>query len=285
MIYFELPDSTTNRPINIRLCSLLKTHSDLFYPNVAVEAVFGCPPFCIWNGGCIHLPGGQMSLDQIEDLFTSYNSIGIPYRLTFTNRLLEHKHLYDTYGNAIASLGNVKGNSVIVSSDLMEKYISERYEQYSIIQSICRVYETQENLDKALEKNLVCLPVKLNRDWNYLGQMSNPGNAIILVNEYCPVSECDSCKEHYESFNRLSLYMEKDHMKCKYGSLRYEMDQAGTFPPHHIFPKDYGCFESMGIIHFKINGRASTMQQIATLYCRYFAKPEHFDTVFALLLA
>lgn len=284
MVYFELPDSATNRPINIRLCNLLTSRTDLFYPNVAVEAVFGCPPHCIWNGGCIHLPGGQMDLNEIEALFSSYRRIHIPYRLTFTNRLLEQRHLLDTYGNAIAACGNTEGNSIIVASDLMEQYIQNYYHAYTIIQSICRVYQTQAQLDKALTQHLVCLPVKYNRDWSYLSQMQNPGNAILLVNEYCPISDCAYCKDHYESFNRLSLYMDRDHMNCQYKILRSEMDQAGTYPPHHIFPTDYARYEAIGITHFKLNGRASTEEQLVALYCRYFAKPEHHSTVRSLLL-
>ncbi|MBO5373197.1 MAG: hypothetical protein J6A75_10850 [Lachnospiraceae bacterium] len=284
MIWFELPDSETNMPINIRLLELMEAYPEFFYENVRIEAVYGCPPFCVWNGGCIHLPGQCMSPKELERIFALYSNYHLSYRLTFTNRLLRKEHLYDTYGNAIAKAGNMRGNSVIVATDVMQKYIHENYSNYSIIQSICRVYSDITDIHEALEKYFVCIPVRMNRQWEELSKLPYPENVIILANEYCPVSDCEYCQEHYESFNRFSLYQESDHMRCRYQQLRQQMDMQGEFPTHNIFPEDYEKYEQLGIVHFKLNGRASTPEQLVTLYCKYFVKPQYQKNVTKLLM-
>lgn len=284
MIFFELPDSFVNRPVNIQLIKMMRLKPHLFYDNVRIEAVFGCPPFCIWNCGSVHLPMENISLENIEKIFDVYEAIEIPYRLTFSNRLLEKKHLLDVYGNAIAKAGNRLGNAVIVSMDIMEEYMLRTYKKYTIIQSLCRVYNTFKEVDIATSNYLACVPIWMNNDWDLLSKLKHPENVIILANEYCPVSKCRYCKEHYDEISRFALLQSKEHYQCKHIAWKIELEKNNYLPSHNITPTDYKKYDLMGIHHFKLNGRASTKRQIIDMYCNYFAKEEYYNEVYNLLI-
>lgn len=284
MLNFEIPDSTTNLQINLKLIKSMREYPHLFLDNVSIEAVYGCPPKCIWNGGCVRLPGEKMSSQDVENVFQVYNDNEVSYRLTFTNRLLEESHLKDLYGNMISKIGNSSINAVIVATDMMQQYICNNYKQYNIIQSICRMYKNLSEINTASEKNLVCLPIGFNNDWLTLKSLAHPKNAIVLINEYCPISNCEFCQEHYESFSRIALGTCDQYIKCKHQELKDKMLKNNESPNHNVFPTNYRRYEELGITHFKLNGRASSPKQLAALYVKYFAKKEYQNSLYQTLL-
>ncbi len=284
MIQFELPDSAINRKVNLKLVKLLKDRPDLFYPEIGIEAVYGCPYGCIWNGGCINMPEEDRDINRVKKMFDDYAEAGVAYRLTFTNRCLGEEDLSDTYGNAIAELGNKRGNAVIVSTDLMQNYICETYGYYEIIQSVSRVFKSKEEVEKSMSQYYTCLPVWMNNNWSLLRTTQNLDKAIILVNEYCPVSNCDFCEEHYNEISRYMLKQTTEKYVCKRLEEREKMKREKETPVHIVTPNDYEKYTELGIKHFKINGRASDLNQIVDLYCNYFAKKEYEDLVGGYLL-
>ena len=285
MIQFELPDSSVNRKVNLKLVGLLKERPDLFYPGIGIEAVFGCPYGCMWNGGCINMPEEDKDINRVKKMFDDYAEAGLEYRLTFTNRCLSEKDLEDAYGNAIAEAGNRSGNAVIVATDLMQNYICGTYGRYGIIQSVSRVFKTKEEVEKSMDRYYTCLPVWMNNNWSLLRKTENLDKAIVLVNEYCPVSNCEFCEEHYDAISRYMLKQTAEKYVCKRMEEREKMRREKGAPAHIVTPDDYEKYAELGIRHFKINGRASNLKQITDLYCNYFVKNEFKDLVRAWLSA
>mgnify|MGYP004628167143 CR=1 FL=1 len=279
MIRFEIPDSVVARPINAKLVCLMKNNPEMFYENLFIESAFGCPYGCEWNGGCLNMPCEEKSENTVNKIFDFYEKIGITYRITFTNRLLSAGNLKNTYGNMIAKIGERKGNAIIVATDLMKNYIEKTFPKYEIIQSISRVYKTVEEVQVALNKNMVCIPIWLNKDFEKLQIMENRQNIIILVNEYCPVAKCEYCDEHYDEISKYILKKTDLKYICKRIVERKEYEKSGIVPIHIVSPKDYVEYERIGIEHFKINGRASNEKQLMELYCFYFAKEQYREKI------
>lgn len=279
MIRFEIPDSVVARPINAKLISLMKSNPEMFYTNLLIESAFGCPYGCEWNGGCLNMPYEEMNESTVKKIFDFYEGVGITYRITFTNRLLSTDDFRNPYGNLIAKLGEREGNAIIVATDLMEDYIKINYPKYEIIQSISRVYKSVEDVQMAVNGNLVCIPIWLNKDFEKLQMIKNQHNIIILVNEYCPVAKCEYCDEHYDEISKYALKKTGTKYVCKRIKERKEYEVSGTFPSHIVSPKDYPNYEKIGIEHFKINGRASNEKQLIELYCFYLVKEQHREKV------
>lgn len=279
MIYFELPDSAITRKINIRLIEIMKECPELFLENEGIEAVFGCPYGCIWNGGSVNLPFEKITEKSLHVMFEDYEKLGVGYRLTFTNRCLSSGDLNDEFGNMILRAGNKKGNSVIVATDLMQNYVIEEYTNYTIIQSVSRVYEQIEQINKALEEAQVCIPIWLNNRWEELEKLRERSNVIILVNEYCPVDRCEFCNEHYDEISKYNMKITKEKYICKKSDLREKIKLADKKPFHIVNPSEYQRYSELGIRHFKINGRASNEEQIIDLYTFYFGRKEYADKI------
>ena len=257
----------------------MREEPELFREDVSVEAVFGCMYNCIWNGGCSHVPGEECSLSSITEMFRTYSLINMPYRITFSNRRLEERHLYDVLGNTIARIGCRDRNAVIVGSDLLQQYIQSRYPDYEIIQSVSRVPGSVEDINNWLRNYKMCLPVWMNRNIEELKKIRRPENAIILANEFCPVPHCEFSLDHYETISRIALYEAENHYRCHYHDLHEKMEKEGRLPTHNILPDDYPLFEELGFHHFKLTGRAAKPSQIIDTYVMYFAKEESMQTV------
>ena len=65
--------------------------------------------------------------DFVKGVTNYFNSKGIPLRFTFTNPMLEKKHLSDKFCNAIMHYADNGMNEVIVASPLLEEYIRKNY--------------------------------------------------------------------------------------------------------------------------------------------------------------
>lgn len=279
MKYFELPDSSNTRRVNFILFDILKNNPEWFVKDLVIEAVYGCPTYCIWNGGCVNYRQEHVSPTTIKSIFDKYNNLGISYRLTFTNRLISNNHLDDIIGNEILQIGNNSLNGVIVANDIMENYIYHFYPKYNIIQSLCRVYQDSCDIIEHSKNTLLCLPIKYNNKWDYLSNLYNKSNLIVLVNEFCPVSSCELMKEHYESDNRYILGLSSKPMECVYKNIGKEIIKSNSRLEHHICPDDYKNYEDIGIEHFKVNGRGRSEERIILEYARLLVK-ESYSALF-----
>jgi len=118
-------------------------HRDFFYDWADIASVYGAPPDCIWAGG--RFENGVNNAEEVLGLLGRY---GISARLTFSNSLLRKEHLDDKKCNRLCALfenqyvisgaKNVK-NGVIVHSDLLVRYLQDKYPDLYLVSSTTKV--------------------------------------------------------------------------------------------------------------------------------------------------
>lgn len=116
MANFYLLGLTDSYAINSSLIALLRDFPEMFMPNVKIKAVFGSFPYAIWNGGRTEF--GQIDIEKSKQIIHELNNHGVAVRYTFTNNLIERRHLDDTYCNLLMEIANNGKNEVLVNSPM-----------------------------------------------------------------------------------------------------------------------------------------------------------------------
>ena len=128
---FYLPDFLLQ--LNLSLLQLHHSHPEYFNEGIEFGGIYGTFPGAIWNGG--RLVCGVTSSTNMKETISLFNDANIPLRYTYTNPLLEEKHLYDTYCNLTMELANNEMNEVIINSPLLEEYLRKNYPNFKYILS------------------------------------------------------------------------------------------------------------------------------------------------------
>lgn len=275
-IHFYLPDFYYRDYMNLILYEMIQNYPDFFYENIEISAVYGCFPGSIWNGGRIAL--GNCKKENIISTIKDHNDKGIALRYTFTNPVLEEKHLYDTFCNLCMELGDNGKNEVLVNSPILEEYIRKNYPGYRMISSTTKCLELVIQVSEEAEKDfaLVVLDNSFhNRE--KLFTLENKERYEIIVNSYCQDS-CPRRREHYEAVGRAQLeFSDTDFEECPFINRDfYEIMNNRSF----ITVEDlYGKYYNAGFRHFKLDGRGFNLYKVAESYMYYFVKPEYRDMV------
>jgi len=143
----------------------MKQYPEKFYEGYEVGSVYGTFPGAIWNGG--RAVFGIISKSNIQAVLDNYNNLGVPVRFTWTNSLIEEKHLNDTYCNLIMDLANNGKNQVLVNREVLGDYLRKTYGSVS---------ETIESSDAA-QNNSAEDAIKNNKYYStgYAGYMEQFG--------------------------------------------------------------------------------------------------------------
>ncbi len=120
-IYWHLPGFCINFYLYQILLNLMKEYPDKFIEGYKVGSVYGTFPGAIWNGGRTVL--GTSNMSTIKSVLDTYERLGAPVRFTWTNSLIEEKHVNDTYCNLIMDIANNGKNQVLVNSKPLEEYL------------------------------------------------------------------------------------------------------------------------------------------------------------------
>lgn len=294
-VKFHLPDFAGKFRFNLVFAAMMENCPEYFREGVEIASVYGTFPPAIWNGG--RFRGGTCDIDFIKTVVNTFNQKGIPLRFTFTNPVIEQKHLNDKFCNIIMQLADNGMNGVIVVSPLLEKYIRENYPKYKITSSTCKRITDIESLDSELEKNynIVVLDYDLNNKFDILEKIPHKEKCEILVNACCE-PECKRRSEHYNLIGRQQLaYYE--HI-CKNSKKPFDISEyiedvsSPVFSckcvkrsifdiknlKTHITPDDiYEKYLPMGFNQFKIEGRSSNVLNLMETYLYYMIKPEFID--------
>lgn len=273
MYYFSIPDSQDTRDINFTLLEYMSAHRDLFYGDFVIQTAYGAPGCCIWNGNRIDKSSIMHSAWK-NLVLEPYAEHGVSYRLTFTNFLLEPKHLYDTYGNFIAAMCNdFGGGSVMVSTPLMAQYM-KKYPGLELCWSTTTDFgSTKEQqlgtINRLSEKSPVVLPYEFNNS-KFLDELQHPENIEVLVNEKC-IDNCPNRKLHWAENNKYILMQSDVDMPCAFEK---EMDKEdeGIVVRHHLVGRDLlPDYAVKGICHFKVEGRKNA-RNLLLEYMDYFVR-------------
>ena len=135
--YFHLPGLFEFYELYRAFLPLFFEHREYFYDWCEIGSIYGAPADCIWGGGRVgfgdHAP---------EDVLALMREYGISARLTFSNSLLEKKHLSDRKCNALCTMfeeGREGRNGVIIYSDLLLDYLKVNYPGFYFVSSTTKV--------------------------------------------------------------------------------------------------------------------------------------------------
>lgn len=276
--WMSVPDFYYGFKVYETFFSLKEENPEIFQPNIEIEAIFGCFPNAIWNGGGFSF-GPCFTAQQMNRIRAFYNDRGIPLRLTFTNPALEEHDLYDRYCNVIASIFHNELNEVLVSTDLMLKYIKTNYPKFKIVRSIIGRSEGKPYLISNDYKRSVLSRAE-NKNWELLDNIpfEDRGKIEILCDEIC-VPDCPFTYQHYlehgidqKFFSVMSsgcINPDFVHRKNRKFYLKSIQDA-----PNHLDYEDFEEYMKKGYNHFKLSGRFDILK-IAFEIANYFIKPEY----------
>lgn len=294
---FHLPDFSGHFKFNVVFAELLAQRPEYFREGVEIASIYGVFPPSIWNGG--RTQGGVCNKNFIKSVINTFNGRGIPLRFTFTNPMLEKKHLNDDFCNMVMHYADNGMNEVIVLSPLLEEYIRKNYPNYKITSSTCKRITDPETLYSEVCKDyhIVVIDYDLNNKFDILEKIPNKEKCEILVNACCNPA-CANRSLHYQTIgteqiayaNHVRKYpnvpfdsnkFAAEHpeakaifeCKCEHRSL-FDIKSLST----HITPDDiWNKYVPMGFNQFKIEGRTFDMFNLMEHYLYYMVKPEYID--------
>ncbi len=290
-INFHIPDFTNHLYLNSILINSINQTPKYFHDGLRIASVFGSFGSCVWNGG--RFLGGGQNLEAVKHITNVLNEKGIPLRFTFTNPLIEKKHLGDSYCNQILRIADNGMNEVIVMSPILEEYIRENYPNYKITSSTCKQIENMDGVKEELKKDYkyVVLDYNFNNKFDMLEQIdeADRSRCEILVNACC-IPGCKRRGDHYRSIGQDQI-KEWEHSKdmlskkpfqpsefhCEYmkQTIYDTVGYSTHVSPQAIFEK----YLPMGFNNFKIEGRTVPDMNLLEAYIYYLVKPEYQNEV------
>ncbi len=269
IVYWHLPGFCAFRFLNQIFINLMHDYPDKFRPGYRIGSVYGSFPGAIWNGG--RAVFGITYKADMERLIKTYNDKGVPVRFTWTNSLLEEKHLNDTYCNLIMRVADNGLNQVLANTEILENYIRENYPKYPIISSTTKRMTDLESLKDELGKDyhLVVLDYDLNHNEEVLQAMEPYADKLeILVNEIC-YPGCKMRKEHYRSESQSQLEFDnRSDFRCPNKSTPRVFKECMDRPAF-ISNEEIGSYIDRGFVNFKIVGRGLPPQLVMDSYLYY----------------
>ncbi len=293
-VKFHLPDFSGHFMFNLVFAEMLRYKPEYFREGVEIASVYGVFPPSLWNGGRIQQ--GTCNRKFIKGVINAFNERGIPLRFTFTNPMLEKKHLSDDFCNMVMNLANNGLNEAIVMSPLLEDYIRKNYPKYKLTSSTCKRITDPDALYSEVNKDyhIVVIDYDLNNKFDILEKIPDKEKCEILVNACCEPA-CKRRSAHYESIG-LQQIAYANHMK-KYPDMPFNSDRLLREHPEieqiascrcmernifdiknlstHISPDDiWNKYVPMGFCQFKIEGRTLDIFNLMEHYLYYMIKPE-----------
>ena len=292
---FHLPDFAGHFKFNAVFAEFLAQKPKFFREGVEIASVYGVFPPSLWNGG--RTQGGTCDKRFIKAVINTFNNRGIPLRFTFTNPMIEKKHLSDEFCNTVMHLADNGLNEVIVFSPLLEEYIRKNYPSYKITSSTCKRITDAETLCSEVEKDyhIVVIDYDLNHDFETLEKIPDKKKCELLVNACCNPN-CPRRSQHYQVIG-IQQIAYANHMR-KTPNVPFDTDSLLKEHPeiqqfadcpctsrslydviglkNHISPDEiWGKYIPMGFEQFKIEGRTYATLNLLEHYMYYMAKPEY----------
>lgn len=276
MIDYTVPDFTVGLKRNLVFAQVMRDCPQFFFDDVRIQSVYGCFPGCMLNGGRAFVRD-PYTPEQVEMTFQALDSLGLQARLTFTNMLVEEKHLADPYFNIILEAAAKHGAGVIVYSDLVDEYIKTRYPQMERTLSTTREILDANELTRALEAyDMVVLNYNLNKDHAFLDKVAHTDKLEVMVNELCNPA-CPHRREHYlhNSADQLAGRL-TEFRRCNLAGKDF-FKLAPTSPTILTNENVRELHARYGVPRFKLVGRGVAGDVNLESYLYYLVRPEHRD--------
>ncbi len=278
-IYWHLPGFCYFRTLNQILINLMRDYPEKFRDGYKIGSVYGTFPGAIWNGG--RAVFGITPKRDMENILKMYNQSGIPVRFTWTNSLIEEKHLNDTYCNLIMKLADNGLNQVLVNTKVLEEYIDKEYPNFPKISSTTKRIVDAKALKEELDKDyyLVVLDYDLNHNQEVLQEIQPYADRVeILVNEVC-YPGCTMRKEHYRQQSQMQLeYDIHTPFPCPNKATPRKFEECMSRPAF-ISYEQIDSYIEKGFVNFKIVGRGMPMDYVKDSYIYFLVKEECRDFI------
>lgn len=277
--FFHLPGLFEFFPLYRIFIPFYFEHPDYFYDWCKIGSIYGAPENCLWGGGREGI--GEWDTFEILELLDKYNISG---RLTFSNSLLEEKHLSDIKCNNLCKAFSANGKNkhgVIVHSDLLAHYLMKNFPDLYLVSSTTKVLTVFSDLQNELHRkefSFVVPDFRLNKDFINLEKLTAADKIKmeLLCNECCWI-DCKDRKCCYENVSHKILDQNyPDHIcKAPGGNNGYSffiaMQNPAFISVHDIETK----YLPMGIANFKIEGRGLGSAMVLEFLLYYMTKPEY----------
>ncbi|MBR6302872.1 MAG: hypothetical protein IKR35_03380 [Lachnospiraceae bacterium] len=278
-VYWHLPGFCVFKGLNTTVIDLMKEYPNCFHEGYRIGSVYGSFPGAIWNGGRTIL--GFTSKNDVQRIIKHYNSKNVPVRFTWTNSLIEEKHLTDTLCNLIMREADNGQNQVLVNTQILEDYLREKYPNFKFISSTTKRITDPEKLKEELDKDyfMVVLDYDLNHDENVLKSLEPVADRVeILVDEIC-FPGCPKRLAHYRDESQKQLEYEiAAPFECP------NKQQTKSFSdcmarPAFISNTEIKSYIDRGFENFKLVGRGLPLSLVIDSYVYYLAKPDKQDFI------
>ena len=210
--HLYVPDFYANAALYMMLVDFMEHIPQWFYDDFKISAAYGSFPSCIWNGGRVTFD--RITRSTMDQVIQELNKRGIAVRYTFTNPLLEEKHMSDTFSNICLEAADNGMNEVLVNTQVMEDYVRTNYPNYKIISSTTKCLRTIEAVEAELEKDyyLVVLDSFLNKD-ERIFTLEKRDKLELLLDHGCMLN-CPRSKQHYEELGHSQLTFSETTFTC-----------------------------------------------------------------------
>jgi hypothetical protein len=163
-----------------------------------IDSLFGFLEFCPLYGGRT-FNGRQLSEPDVINLYD--NGIGV--RIPLTNHFVSEGE-YDSC-RAFLEKYHRKGNSVIITEDILAGWIRRDYPQYGVEASVIKDIDSQEKITGALELyDTVILPMRLCVDFDFLSRLEPKNKITLFANAGCAFN-CPA-KICYKKISRMNKF-------------------------------------------------------------------------------
>jgi len=277
--YYHLPGLFEFYELYRIFLPLFKEHREYFYDWCEIGSIYGAPADCLWGGGRVGFGD-----DNAADVISLLQQYQISARLTFSNSLLEEKHLLDPKCNTLCRIFENAGNGsngVIVHSELLAEHLKQNYPGLYLVSSTTKVLtEFSDFLNEVGRDNFsfVVPDFRLNKSFEQLRALSESqkNKVEFLCNECCWIG-CSERKICYENVSRKSLGENCPNHICKApgGNLGYSFSKAMENSAFIGINDIQNTYMPMGFSNFKIEGRGLGSAVVLEFLLYYMTKPEY----------
>ncbi len=275
--FFHLPGLFEHYALYRVFLPLFFSHREYFYDFCEIGSLYGAPEGCLWGGGRVGC--GLTRPEKVTALLQEYHLSG---RLTFSNSLLQEKHLSDQTCNALCAMFENSGpvpNGVIVASDLLLSYLKAAYPGLYFVSSTTKVLTDFAELRKELDREdfaFVVPDFRLNKAFPQLASLSAAQKQKVefLCNECCWF-HCPERKACYENVSRKNLGESvPDHRCASPDAARgYRFSDAMRNPGFIGIDDIQHKYMPLGFSQFKIEGRGLGSAVILEFLLHYLTRP------------
>ena len=276
--YYHLPGLFEFYDLYKVFLPLFREHREYFYDWCEIGSIYGAPCDCIWGGGRVGF--GDADPEKVLALMKEY---GISPRLTFSNSLLTEEHLADRKCNALCVMfgknGDVPGG-IIISSDLLLKYIRNKYPGFYFVSSTTKVLTDIRDCINELDRKefrYVVPDFRLNKVLTEYGLTEKQKAKVEYLCNECCWFDCYDRKNCYENVSRKSLGEDvEDHVCISPDAERgYRFSDAMKNPGFIGIRDIRETYLPKGCHHFKIEGRGLGSAIVLEFLLYYMTKPEY----------